>query len=253
MISTKTILMFILILMFTVASSCSVDGIKVELNEDGSGKASLTELIYRYEENQRNLKGFTGFSKEERITLIVDSTDYSFEDPNRVNLGGIRMQFSKKKKGGSMKITIPLLSSSSWARTLHLDKKKKLKQNNEAFFKKLEDEEGDEVNMMASSFIESMKKNLTTVYIEYTFPGNVVKADILEPGNDQNIKIEIQNSSSAFQGLGFPEESGKKSEVPEGNSLKVSMPLEYITENKYSQMVIQAEYKIVDEEGKDEI
>jgi hypothetical protein len=212
----------------TLFLQCSLDGVKIELNEDGSGKAALTEIKYKMSDKAVD-SGFSGFQKATQVSMTINQTELTFQDANKINAGGITMNLKKISDTTNIILDIPLDPNSPWSRTMNLHLKKYDEKEAKEFMDKMKKNSGDE-DMMASAMLGGLQQSMTQIQFEISVPGNVVKQEIIQPPG------KTEEWLKSKQNMPEKKKDGK-------NTITISMPLKDYVEKKYKKIVFKATYK----------
>jgi len=233
-ISVLTIAM----LSLTMLLNCSLDGVKIELNEDGSGKASLTEVKYKTNEKPMDA-GFSGFQKATHVSMTLNQTELEFTDANKINLGGITLQLKKISDTTNIMMDIPLDPNSPWSRAMNLHIKKYDEKESKEFMEKMKNNTGKE-DMMAAAMLGNIQQGMTQIQFQLTVPGDVVTKELIQPPGKTEEWIKSEENSS-------------DTKKDRGSIISISMPLKDYVEKKYKKIVLKASYKKIVEKQEEPV
>ncbi len=209
-----------------VVGACSVGGLDIKLEPDGSGKAQFIDMNFSVRD-VGDIPGFAGVTGKGRTAMSVDSMEVTFTDINQANLGGVRVKREKKGDDTTLTMSVPLDPKAPWVRALNINEASlaRKRKNFQLFQEKAAKEEKGESNPMLPAMMEGLRQALDKVNLEVKLPDPVKEAKVLEPAS-----IDISSLKAKSSGPGASQKE---------NEVKLSVPLEMILKKQHPQLVIR--------------
>lgn len=216
-----------------IVSGCTLGGVEVQVNSDGSGKYKLTRIQFESDENGTKQKGLEGAEPRTDVNMSMNIRGYHFEDLNNLSHGNLTFNFQEKRRHFLIDVSVPVNSDAAWFRSLDITRKK-IKHMSKTFQNQLQDRipvpsEGSENGKIPKNLnpkmAEKFRENIP-VTIKVKAPGEVKEIKVLQPRQnapDWSRKGDVNPGASS----GLQSENQKNGEKDE-NTATIAIPLKQI-------------------------